>query len=196
MPLAFPPPLLLSLSSLSFPASSLCPLSAASAPPFVGWQQTETSPKAWGFKSEASHAFVYQRSDYPVGCYLSPGDGSGVSGMTVLAPVGDVWSGMERQGLMEVLGSYQAECDLTSYWIPWGKWYTDPEVEIKLCPYCYLCVLQRYLQSCTAYTLDLLCILSLFFVFVFLSMWGHGHVVIARWFVSFKWPDGRRAGSI
>lgn len=51
----------------------------------------KTSPTAAGFKSgEANPAFVYQRSDYPVGCYLSAGDGCGLSGMTAPAPVGDV----------------------------------------------------------------------------------------------------------
>lgn len=73
-----------------------------------------------GLSQEAKPAFVYQRSDYIVGCYLSLGDGCRVSRMTMLTPVGDVWSGMERHGLTEVLRSYRSQCDLNSHWIPWG----------------------------------------------------------------------------
>lgn len=125
---------------LTFSTSSFCH-------PFIpAWARAdgETPPQREDLSQGANPAFVYQRSDYPVGCYLSPGDGCGVSGMTAPAPVGDVWSGMERQGLAEVLGSYQTECDLNSWWIPWGKYKTSPEVETKLCcSYCYFCALRK-----------------------------------------------------
>ena len=100
---------------LTFSTSSLCPLSHPLIP------DGKLPHTAGDLTQGASPAFVYQRSDYPVGCYLSPGDGCGVSGMTAPTPVGDVWSGMERQGLTEVLGSYRTDCDLNSPWIPWGK---------------------------------------------------------------------------
>lgn len=86
-----------------------------------GWEPTAKLPHSEeGLSQEAEPAFVYQRSDYVVGCYLSLGDGCRVSRMTALTPVGDVWSGMERHGLTEVLGSYRTQCDLNSHWIPWG----------------------------------------------------------------------------
>lgn len=80
--------------------SGLCPILCTR-----GWESTAKLPDSKeGLSQEAKPAFVYQRSDYVVGCYLSLGDGCRVSRMTTLTPMGDVWSGLERHGLTEVLG--------------------------------------------------------------------------------------------
>lgn len=149
--------LLMSLNVIAHPHFSYLP---NSLPNPSGIRPILSSPRGWestaklpcseeGLSQEAEPAFVYQRSDYVVGCYLSLGDGCRVSSMTALTPVGDVWSGIERHGLAEVLGSYRTQCDLNSHWIPWGIKDHSSEVETKpRGSYCYFCVCKRSPRTC------------------------------------------------
>lgn len=111
-----PPPSYLWLS-LPHPFA-LCPILSS----LRGWEQTEYSPTAGGFQwgGPSLHLCIKGQITLSDVIFLRA-MAVGVSGMTASAPVGDVWSGMERQGLTEVLGSYRTECDLNSQWIPREK---------------------------------------------------------------------------
>lgn len=103
----------------TFPSLPTCSLAPLASVPSSHRQQPPPSQRG-GFKSGGQAHICVSKVRLHCRMLSFSADGCRVSRMTALTPVGDVWSGMERHGLTEVLGSYRTQCDLNSHWIPGG----------------------------------------------------------------------------